>query len=618
MRLTLRLFSASVLVPLLAPSLALAAPWEDATMPTIGKTAEWSNKVELADFDGDGLVDILFANGAGYNTPEGPEQSRVFLNKGAGKAFVDVSADIFPQTGQTRVIKVRDVTNDGIADIVVGNGFETQSWLFIGTGKGAFTDATAKLPQQAASIGDLELGDVDGDGDLDIVLADWGPGPAQSSGGAVTKLWLGDGAGNFTDATASNMPNVKVGWSWEMDLADVDNDYDLDVLVSCKACDGSYLFHNDGNGIFTDASDQMPQFANNYDFEAIDLNGDDFVDLITVNDGPMFREHILLGDGMGGFEDATAELWPDAENISGDDNMVAFLDFESDGDADFVICGLFGNDDRLLINDGAGNLTVDEAAFAPANSSGSLGIAVADLNGDKKIDVVFSEGESPQNADRVFLGADVAVDTAVPKISLVDITSVGTVVSARARVHDNKTPVMPHDFTEVALELTGDGVESSYPMTWYGEALWRVEVDFSGTEFEVASVCATDAAGNRACSEGVSIVTGEDTTTGDDTDGTTGGGTATTEAPTSGAPTTSETETGAPTTGATATSNTPTSDSAASDGTTQDTSNDGSDDGTASEGLDDDGGCGCRSEPVGGGAWLLALGGLLLARRRRA
>jgi len=82
-------------VSALSPAAVRAAPWEDATMATIGATAEWSNKVELADIDGDGRVDILFANGAGYSTPEAPEMNRAFLNQGPGKPFLDVSAAVF-------------------------------------------------------------------------------------------------------------------------------------------------------------------------------------------------------------------------------------------------------------------------------------------------------------------------------------------------------------------------------------------------------------------------------------------------------------------------------------------------------------------------------------------
>ena len=582
---------------------AHAAPWEDATDETIGMTSEWSNKVELADIDGDGLVDILLANGAGYSSPDGPELSRAFLNKGPGMQFEDVGAAVFGDPAQTRVLKVRDVDNDGAPDIFMGNSFGEPSRLYLGDGMGGYTDASDQLPAVTPSVGDLELGDVDGDGDLDVVLADWGPGDAGGEGG-VTQLWLGDGAGNFTDATASNMPNIKVSWSWELEFADVDNDHDLDVLVSCKTCSGSFLFHNDGVGVFTDASDKLPQFANNYEFEPIDLTGDGFVDLITINDGPMAREHILVGDGMGGFTDATADLWPNESNVAGDDNMVAYLDYESDGDADFVVCGLFGNDDRLLLNDGSGHLTLVADAFMPANSSGSLGIAVADLNGDKKLDVAFSEGESPQDADRVFFGVDIAEDTAAPKISLVDLdTSDGTLI--RARVHDNKTPVMPHDFTEVAVRfVAADDGMTSLPMTWYGEALWRLKADEVPVDSVYFQICATDAAGNSTCDDGHPLDGGSGTTGGEST----GGPTSDSETGPAGETSASPTSGDVPTSG-----NVPTSDV-----DTAGTGLGGTE--TAETGdttpLDDNEGCGCRQQPAPLGS-LLFVGAALLVRRRR-
>ena len=87
MRIRPRLASTLLLVPLAAvPRVALAAGWEDATAMTIGVTKEWSNKLELADIDGDGRVDILFANGAGYDGPKGGEQNRSFLNQGATRS----------------------------------------------------------------------------------------------------------------------------------------------------------------------------------------------------------------------------------------------------------------------------------------------------------------------------------------------------------------------------------------------------------------------------------------------------------------------------------------------------------------------------------------------------
>src|SRR5688500_9537928 len=71
-----------------ATDTATAAPaepvglWEDVTEATIGETKFWSNKVELADINGDGLVDVLFANGGDYEMRGLPEASQVFLNQG--------------------------------------------------------------------------------------------------------------------------------------------------------------------------------------------------------------------------------------------------------------------------------------------------------------------------------------------------------------------------------------------------------------------------------------------------------------------------------------------------------------------------------------------------------
>ena len=56
------------------------------------------------------------------------------------------------------------------------------------------------------SVGDLEAGDVDGDGDLDLVLADWGPGNNMTNDGGRTRLWLNDGTAHFADATDARMP----------------------------------------------------------------------------------------------------------------------------------------------------------------------------------------------------------------------------------------------------------------------------------------------------------------------------------------------------------------------------------------------------------------------------
>jgi hypothetical protein len=478
-----------------SPSATASEPpllWRDATADAIGTTSDWTNKVELADLDSDGDVDLLFANGGDYETPGRPVASQVFLNDGEA-GFEEATRRVLGRTRTlARVIRVLDVDGDGNQDVLLGTTFGTQSRLFLGRGDRWVDVTRTHVPRVRLSVGDVKAGDVDGDRDLDLVLAHWGNGNPMQNKGGRTQLWLNDGQGRFTDAT-DRMPDTLVAFSWDLELLDVDNDWDLDLAVSCKTCPTSVLFENDGRGRFTDVTKgRMPAFTNNYEFTPVDLDADGFLDLVTVNDGEQrgygLAEHVFRNDGSGGFEDVTDEWWPEDANEGWDDNAVVALDVESDGDADFLIGSLDGWD-RLLVNDGAGGLTLQEPVFDGEESAGTLGFAVADLDGDARPDVVDAQGEVEGHEDeRVWLGTEVLQpDTAAPLVSG-ELT--GSTV--RARVHDNRTPNMPHDWTSVTVRWS-DGQRD---LTWYGENLFRATVPGSAEDVEV---CAVDAAGNETC-----------------------------------------------------------------------------------------------------------------------
>ena len=482
--------------------------WVDVTSEAIAATALWTNKVEIADLNADGRPDLLFANGGDYSTPGAPEPNQVFLHVGPGFRFEEATSRVFGATPDlARVIKARDLNADGMVDIVVGTTYQTQSRLFLGTAPGAFREATAThLPQMPLSIGDLEPGDVDGDGDLDLVLADWGPGHNMTNDGGVTRLWLNDGAGRFTDATATRMPALKVRFSWDLELTDVDNDRDLDVLVSCKRCPGSSLFRNDGTGTFTEDARALPQYTNNYEFEAMDLDGDGWLDLVTMNDGDIAgedqssrREHVFRNDGKGRFRDVTASWWPPAANVGEDDNMVAFLDVDNDGDADFVVGSLSGPD-RLLVNDGKGHLAVRLDVFGGADTPGTLGIALADLDGDGRMDVVQGQGEHQTAVqERVFSGRGLPRDTTPPSITQVARVEAGArPAQVHARVHDRKSPSLASEWRRVVVEFPGSS-RPPLPMRWFGEYLWTADWPSDLAAATPFRVCATDAGGNAAC-----------------------------------------------------------------------------------------------------------------------
>jgi hypothetical protein len=478
--------------------------WEDQTDIYLPLTAEWTNRVEVADINYDGLPDILMANGGDYSSPGTAEPLRIFLNRGPNNRFEEVTNLIKGnRTFHARVVKVQDINQDGFNDIIIGTTYEAKNELFLGTEDGSFLNATSThLPDELTNTGDLELGDVNGDGALDIVLAEWGSGDAMNNEGGVTMLWLNDGTGHFTNVTQARMPSIKIEFSWDLELFDYDNDFDLDIAISCKRCGTSRIYVNDGQGNFEDKR-LLPAYTNNYDFEIMDLNGDGYLDLVTINDGDIVngqswsrKEHIFLNDSARRFIDATSILWPDSSNIGEDDNNIIITDFDNDGDSDFIISSLSGYE-RLLINDGKAHFSLMQPIMDGPETSHTLSLVMTDINNDGRPDMVMGQGEGRENIEeRIYIGKNIEPDTRNPTISHYQITpgKKEDLVLIQARIHDGKSQMQPHEWESVAV-YSKDSIIAS--MQWYGEYLWRAEINQA--DVDSLNICAVDAAGNKSC-----------------------------------------------------------------------------------------------------------------------
>ena len=492
---------------------ARAQMWQDATPDCLGTTAEWSSKLELADVDGDGQLDILVANGSGYSTKgTNPEPDRVWKNlgnwTGAAPHCQEISsAVVLGFMGWSRVIKAADVDGDGDLDIFTGGAYQTQAKLFLNNGNGTWTDASGQLPQQATSIGDAEFGDVDGDGDLDVVMIDWGAGDALGNNGGPLRIYLNDGTGHFAAAPA---PAQLIVMSWDLTLVDVDNDWDLDIAVSSKGSSQSYLFTNDGHGAFALQPNALPKASNNYALEPMDVDGDGFMDLATINDGPLVSgrttNRLFINKHDGTFADETSTRLTGTANPGADDNAVVFLDVDNDGDADMLYASLSGPE-RLVLNDGSGHFTRAAGSATPNDTPGSLGIAVGDLNGDGRLDVVQSQGEVAFPEKVELATSAVAVDTQPPVVR-VEQLYLG-MERVHARVHDHQSPSRIADWTSVQLQAGA----MTIPMHWYGEYLWYGDLPpgFSGA----FQVCAADRNHNLSCESGSVNPPYDDTPPGD-------------------------------------------------------------------------------------------------------
>src|SRR5215207_5267711 len=317
----------------------------------------YSNYVRLADLDGDADLDIIFANGGGYFSrggEEGLQPLAIYRNDGRGADGVPVFTDVSDEAvsgfrSRLRQVAIGDVDDDGDLDVYAPGSWGEADALFINDGQGTFADEAAeRLPAGLASrSGATRFGDLDGDGDLDLVVTDWGLTPPYTAGTA--HLYVNDGSGRFTDAT-DQFPSPPDGLGTapvDVDVLDVDNDADLDLILNNR--DGrNLLWINDGTGGFTDVTEaQLPEkpSAMSYDVEPCDVDADGDLDLWVDNARLARAEQLLINDGSGRFRDESDQRI--AGNPAGDDNEINCADVDGDGDFDAVIAALEGNDQVL-------------------------------------------------------------------------------------------------------------------------------------------------------------------------------------------------------------------------------------------------------------------------------
>ena len=208
-----------------------------------------------------------------------------------------------------------------------------------------YSDASSNLPDNGAKgqSMDVRAVDVDGDEDLDIILANEFQG---------NSILTNDGNGNFTNTSSGNLPQV-VHDSEDIAVADFNGDGELD-LVFCSEDDFVHEYYwGDGNGSFSTATFQLPNSVSNA-VTSTDFNNDSIPDLLFGNAG---QNVLLINDGDGDFVNETASRLPSNSNVTQD---LRLADIDGDDDLDIFVGNEDGN--RLLINNGNGIFT-DESSL---------------------------------------------------------------------------------------------------------------------------------------------------------------------------------------------------------------------------------------------------------------
>ncbi len=271
-------------------------------------------------------------------------------------------------------VAVVDLDGDGDGDAVWVEGSASADAVVVrlNDGNGVFA-AGFETPLTGGIVAALDHGDVDGDGDVDVVLA--------SSGSA---LLLNDGTGRLSPSGGLRLP---FGLSSDVTLADLDGDGDLDAAFARSGNAQNLLFLNDGNGRFRDATPRLP--ADDDQTEAVaarDIDGDGDLDLLFANSGTSMAPQgvaLYLNSGRAEFSPAGPGQLPQRPVLA---YSLVVTDFDGDGDPDLYVGGggFFG--DALFCNDGAGVFSDCSARLTLPLHHVAKAIAVdVDLDGDPDV-----------------------------------------------------------------------------------------------------------------------------------------------------------------------------------------------------------------------------------------
>ncbi len=372
------------------------------------------------DLQGNGRPDIVGCHAAYPPNPKAKVPCRIMRPQSDG-TVADITRQLLgngalPSVEHPRKIVVGDFNRDGRPDIfIAAHGYDAAPFdgetniLLISNADGTYTDRSSTLPQAPDFSHSACVGDIDGDGNLDIYV-----GNISGSGNVGPYFLMGRGDGTFTQKT-SGLPEQMRTTTQEKFLTcafvDIDGDGYPDLVLGSHGDNGyldNVVLYNDGAGDFTRRAryvlPQGPLARDNFlmlDIVPIDINRDGRLDLLLLSSAHStasgFGLQVLINRGDGTLADETVARLGTSTSRPGGPwcPFIRLVDWNADGWED-LYCDAMGQGDytRLWLNNGNATWTAVAPSALPAQLDSGM-INAVDFDGDGRSDLLLMNYTNP-------------------------------------------------------------------------------------------------------------------------------------------------------------------------------------------------------------------------------
>jgi hypothetical protein len=316
--------------------------------------------LEVGDIDGDGDLDVLVAN---YQSAYFVENIATYMNEGGGELY-KVTVEPQSVTGSAgwhefrRVaepffvdiysgyvdVSMADINGDGDLDVLIAND-NGRNAMYLNDGVGGFQKVVeGTFVTGGGFLGALEVVDIDGDDDLDVL------GLATSWHEGNNSMYINEGGGALQQITQGVF--VTDRYTGDMEVVDLDGDSDLDVLIA-TCCSVNIIYINDGGHelrkLMEGAFVTDPGY-DSYGLEVVDIDGDGDVDVLVANYGE--NNAMYVNEGGGELRKVTGDDYSDFATDDAPSRDLEVADIDGDGDFDVFIANDENENNAMYVQRG--------------------------------------------------------------------------------------------------------------------------------------------------------------------------------------------------------------------------------------------------------------------------